>query len=201
MIKKKKKKAKKAFWEEHVGGIGTKPKEKKKKEAPKKVEKVKPKKKPVRKFKTKAKKKVEVQKKTDRSAKEAKGKVLGIDIPLYEHLAKVNKGTEADKKRAISTLMAYGWFGEWLQGYVYNYMERKGTSRGQIPVSPRQLPTELPEFQVLQRSQSSVELKRDAKGKVVFTVKAYADTSFEAAKEAILNFNKVIQSVDVDEDE
>ena len=57
------------------------------------------------------------------------------------------------------------------------------------------------EFQVIQRSQSSVEIKKDAKDKIVFTIKAYADTTFDAAVEAIENFNKVIQAVDSDEEE
>ena len=146
-----KKKKKKAFWEDHVGGLTNK-------KEPKKVEKVKPKKPKSKKFVTKAKKEVEVQKKTDRSVEEIKRKVL-------ESVMKM------DKEEMMSALMSLDWFGEWLQDYCYRYMEKKATSRGQIP--------ELPEFNVLQRSQSSTELKRDAKGKIVFTVKAYADSSFE----------------------
>ena len=71
--------------------------------------------------------------------------------------------------------------------------EDYATSRGQVPTGT--------EFQVIQRSQSSVEIKKDAKDKIVFTIKAYADTTFNAAVEAIENFNKVIQEVDSDEEE
>ena len=161
-----KKKKKKAFWEDHVGGLTNK-------KTPKKVEKVKPKKPKSKKFVTKAKKEVEVQKKTDRSVEEVK-------------LAK--------EKGMLTDLMGTKWFGEWLQAYCYKYVEKQATSRGQVP-------TELPEFNVLQRSQSSVELKRDAKGKIVFTIKAYADTSFKAAKEALNTFLQVVESVGNDEEE
>jgi hypothetical protein len=176
----KKKKKKKAFWEDHVGGLTNKKKE------PKKVEKVKPKKPKSKKFVTKSKKKVEVQKKTDRSVVEAKTeKAIKKSVERYD---------KEFVKGQIKGLMTNPHFGEWLQGYCYKWAERKGTGRGQIP-------TELPEFNVLQRSQSSVELKRDAKGKVVFTIKAYADTTFGAAKEAIETFLKVVDSVGNDEEE
>jgi len=75
---------------------------------------------------------------------------------------------------------------------VQNQLKEQVTSRGQVPTEP---------FNVLQRSQSSVEIKRDAKNKVVFTIKAYADTSFLAAKDAITNFNKVLEAVDSDEED
>jgi tRNA threonylcarbamoyladenosine modification (KEOPS) complex Pcc1 subunit len=155
------------------------------------VEKVVPKKKEPRKFKTKDRKEVVVEKKEDREAKEIRK--VRVNYPLYEELVKVNTGTDMDKKNALSILMRFGWFGEWLQNYCYKYVQKKSTSRGQVPV-------ELPEFQVIQRSQSSVELKRDAKNKVVFTIKAYSDTTFDAAKEAIETFLKVIESVDDDEE-
>ena len=44
---------------------------------------------------------------------------------------------------------------------------------------------------VLERSQPSVEIKRDPKGNAVFTVKAYADTMKEALREALDAFNQL----------
>jgi len=176
----KKKKKKKAFWEDHVGGLTNK-------KEPKKVTEVKEKKKPVRKVKGNG-KDIVVQDKKDRSVEEAKSTF---------NKAVRTVASRFDKKRMeqhISDLMTNPNFGEWLQDYCYKKVERQATSRGQIP-------TELPEFNVLQRSQSSVELKRDAKGTIVFTIKAYADTSIESAKEAINTFLQVTKSVDNDEEE
>lgn len=52
-----------------------------------------------------------------------------------------------------------------------------------------------PENVTLERSQSSVEIKRDAKGANVFTVKAYADTVEEAAQKALAVFNGLIKKL------
>jgi len=46
-------------------------------------------------------------------------------------------------------------------------------------------------FVDLVRSQSSVEVKRDSKGGVVFTVKAYADTVEDAENEAAEVFERL----------
>ncbi len=185
--KKKSKKGsqRKAFWESEVGDNPTRKEKpvKKKKVTPKKVTKVKEKKKPAKKIRARG-KDVKVEKKTDRSVREAKV-VTTLDKVMEDY-----KTMEKEIKR----LMVNPHFGEWLQNYCYKKMEKQATSRGQIP-------TKLPEFQVLQRSQSSTELKRDAKGKVVFTVKAYADTSFESAKEAINTYLQIVKSVGNDEDE
>jgi len=47
------------------------------------------------------------------------------------------------------------------------------------------------EFEILQSSQSSVELRRGPRGSVDVTVKAYATTITEAADEAVKVFNKL----------
>ena len=52
---------------------------------------------------------------------------------------------------------------------------------------------------LLRISQSSVEITRDAKGSIKATVKAYADSSDEAAEAAVKTYNKLLQDLGMTE--